>query len=244
MNMEPEFVKALLALRSEIGPVLKGETAKGKDGKPKYKYPDLAGVHNVIDGPMAKHGFVVFHRFQEGANNGEAFMETHLVHEKGELVSTLPLWMKQLEYMNFYQSMGSAITYLRRYAIMALLGIPAEDDDGQSAAQKPAQRQNGNGQKVTPRNTEDAKRAFLKRESYHMTMPSVDGKPNVTLWTDKFCELLPLTGSGPQIDKLATDNGATLDWMRENHPELSARITKALQDAHKAVQTINTMAAE
>ncbi len=35
------------------------------------------------------------------------------------------------------QSMGSAITYARRYAYMAILGIAAEDDDGNAASRKP-----------------------------------------------------------------------------------------------------------
>ena len=53
---------------------------------------------------------------------------TELVHESGEsFVTAIPLVLGK----NDMQGLGSAITYARRYGIMSLLNLPAEDDDGE-----------------------------------------------------------------------------------------------------------------
>jgi len=44
------------------------------------------------------------------------------------------------------QATGSAITYARRYALLAALGLATEDDDGQTAASTPTLRSNGRSQ--------------------------------------------------------------------------------------------------
>lgn len=246
--MNAEFLKALLKLKADIGPVLKNAESQHTN----RKYADIAAVHKAIDEPLQANGFVLYHEFEAAGDH--TLMHTHLLHEHGELKSTLPLSIQQMSGMNFYQAMGSAITYQRRYAIMALLGLPAEDDDGNSAADKgraPKPPTNGNGQKVTPKDTNDKMRAFLfgdgktpmEQLSYHLQMITAQGKPCPDVWADKFCALLPMTASGPQIDKLATENGATLKWLRDNAPEQSARITKALQDAHSAVRQTRPLAA-
>ena len=43
----------------------------------------------------------------------------------------------ELPQLNDPQKLGSAITYYRRYTLQSLLGLQAEDDDGNKAAQKP-----------------------------------------------------------------------------------------------------------
>ena len=65
---------------------------------------------------------------------------TELVHESGEsFVTAIPLVLGK----NDMQGLGSAITYARRYGIMSLLNLPAEDDDGE-------QNRKGTAQKLAP----------------------------------------------------------------------------------------------
>ena len=60
------------------------------------------------------------------------------------------------------QGMGSAITYARRYALTAMLGLVTEDDDGEAACGRKAtssraqtpRRQTGNRQEVAPEHSE------------------------------------------------------------------------------------------
>jgi hypothetical protein len=66
---------------------------------------------------------------------GRLGVTTILVHTSGGRVATGPLPMPA---PNDPQKVGSAITYARRYALMATLGLAAEDDDGQAAKPAPS----------------------------------------------------------------------------------------------------------
>jgi len=69
--------------------------------------------------------------------DGVAMLTTRLLHENGEeRLSTMPLLNKK----NDMQGFGSAISYAKRFQIMALLNLATtkDDDDGQAASQKPA----------------------------------------------------------------------------------------------------------
>lgn len=62
---------------------------------------------------------------------GKSFVRTLLLHESGEFLGsdTEIVCAKQ----NDPQALGSAISYARRYGLQALLGLAAEDDDGEKA---------------------------------------------------------------------------------------------------------------
>lgn len=95
----------------------------------KSDYADLLSVVNAVKVPFSENGlsysqFPIF-------NDGFVGVETILMHESGEWIeSELLLPMKKPD----AQAAGSAITYARRYALQAIAGIPAEDDDGNSAS--------------------------------------------------------------------------------------------------------------
>jgi len=95
----------------------------------KSKYATLAGVIAVAKPYLAEQGLAVTqHPRQEG---GTVYVETMLVHKSGQ-------WMRSecsapIAKMDA-QGVGSAITYLRRYAFSAILGIAQEDDDGNQAS--------------------------------------------------------------------------------------------------------------
>lgn len=94
----------------------------------KSKYADLASIIEAIKEPMAANG-LSFTQFPEGQNG----LRTILMHESGE-------WIEETFYVSPTdskpQSLGSAITYARRYALGAILGIATEDDDDGNEASK------------------------------------------------------------------------------------------------------------
>lgn len=97
----------------------------------KSKYASLDAVIEAARAPLAAHGLAVI---QPVSNNGNVVtVATILLHESGEERTsklTFPISGKG----NPIQILGSIITYLRRYALMALLGIaPGDDDDGNAA---------------------------------------------------------------------------------------------------------------
>jgi hypothetical protein len=101
----------------------------------KSSYADLGAVVKAIKEPFADNGlsYSQFPLFVDG----KVGVETILMHISGEWMSgeiVLPMTKQDP------QAAGSAITYARRYALQAIAGIPAEDDDGNHAS-KPAAKQ-------------------------------------------------------------------------------------------------------
>jgi len=103
----------------------------------KSKYADLATVIEATRKHLAAEGLSVVqmpHAQFNGSNEDATLTLTSLmVHSSGEWISsdlTLPAMMKErLD----SQSVGSAITYARRYALSAMTGVAQQDDDGNSA---------------------------------------------------------------------------------------------------------------
>lgn len=95
----------------------------------KSKYADLAEIIDTIKPVFVKHGLTVVQ--MPGLEDGHATVETMLLHESGEWLAGLAGAPLQ---KNDPQGVGSAITYLRRYALAALAGIAQEDDDGNAAS--------------------------------------------------------------------------------------------------------------
>lgn len=97
------------------------------------KYADLASVWDAVRGPLSKHGLSIV-QLPCPAPAGEVGLVTTLFHESGESISQV-FFMPVKDPKNA-QAVGSALTYARRYALMAVTGIAPEDDDGNGAAGK------------------------------------------------------------------------------------------------------------
>lgn len=97
----------------------------------KSKYADLPTVIDAARPHLTKHGLSVVQLTDFDA--GEAFIVTQLNHSSGEwLRSYYPVKPVKAD----PQGLGSAITYARRYAYQAMVGIAsaADDDDGNAAS--------------------------------------------------------------------------------------------------------------
>jgi hypothetical protein len=95
------------------------------------KYADLASVWDAVREPLSKHGLSIV-QLPCPALAGEVGLVTTLLHESGESISQV-FYMPVKDAKNA-QAVGSALTYARRYALMAVCGIAPEDDDGNVAA--------------------------------------------------------------------------------------------------------------
>lgn len=141
-----ELFGALAAAQAEMPSLTKGKkaTVPGRDGKPgyTYAYADLADVLRAALPVLAKHGLCVLQppgveqAFADGPGRDQCrvVVDTILAHGKSAamVVSTLVLTLEGAK----PQSVGSAITYARRYALTALLGLAAEEDDDAQMAQQ------------------------------------------------------------------------------------------------------------
>jgi hypothetical protein len=94
----------------------------------KSKYADLASVWDAIRGPLTSNGLSVVQLLRSIAGGVE--VETILMHASGQQISDV---FAVPATKNDAQGYGSAATYARRYALMAMVGVAPEDDDGNAA---------------------------------------------------------------------------------------------------------------
>jgi hypothetical protein len=120
---------ALVKAQKEFGPALKSST------NPHFrsKYADLAAcVEAVIDG-LNNNGIFLIQVTEERSTG--VCVETQFVHESGEIMSGGSLFMPASKIDA--QGFGSALTYARRYSLMAACGLAPEDDDANLASSRP-----------------------------------------------------------------------------------------------------------
>ena len=127
---------ALVDALAEMPSITKDNTADiptKTGGKYSYKYADLGSYLEQVRPVLAKHGLAVLQPVS--TDNGVPLVTTIILHNSGQHLSST-LGMKPTN--SDAQSVGSAITYARRYALAATLSIATEDDDGASASRPPA----------------------------------------------------------------------------------------------------------
>lgn len=126
-NRSSEIAKLAAALCKAQGQM---EGAKKDSENPHFKnaYADLASVWDAVRKPLTDNGLSVI-QFPRTNGNGVE-IETTLLHTSGEFMCDV-LWVPCSK--NDAQGLGSAITYGRRYALMAVAGIAPVDDDGNAA---------------------------------------------------------------------------------------------------------------
>lgn len=145
MNQSPSIAalaKALVKAQAALQPAVKDAT------NPFFKssYADLSSVWDACRDALTANGLSVsqFPGFEMG-NPPCATLTTVLLHESGEWIAgtagaPLPGERRKdgtVDPPNA-QAVGSAITYLRRYGLAAVVGVVQADDDG-NAASRPKQ---------------------------------------------------------------------------------------------------------
>jgi len=118
-----ELAAALAKAQSEI-------TSASKDSKAHaYKYADLAAVIEAVKPSLNKHG-LSFTQLIEESDAATVKVTTLLLHASGQyLGSTGSLGIPEMRGCNLAQSAGASQSYLKRYQLQALTGLPTEDND-------------------------------------------------------------------------------------------------------------------
>lgn len=126
-----ELATALAKAQGEIENVKKGNV------NPHFKsaYANLASVWDAIRDDLTKNGLSVL-QLPCVAPAGQVGLRTVLLHSSGQSIEDT-FFMPVKDATN-PQAVGSALTYARRYALMSIVGIAPEDDDGNAAKGKPA----------------------------------------------------------------------------------------------------------
>lgn len=120
----------LFAAMAKAQGEIKGATKDATNPHFSSKYADLSSVWDVAREPLSKNGLAII-QWPRTVENGVE-IETILTHSSGQYMSGT-LWIPCSKFDA--QGIGSASTYGRRYALMAIAGVApvADDDDGNAA---------------------------------------------------------------------------------------------------------------
>lgn len=119
-----ELAKALVEVQKIVGNAEKD----AKNPFFKSNYATLKSVLEATRQPLADNGLAITQTMLEDK------LVTVLMHTSGQWIRSI-LNLNPIK-ANDPQSMGSAITYARRYALAAIVNITQEDDDGNAGSDK------------------------------------------------------------------------------------------------------------
>jgi hypothetical protein len=122
-----ELAKALSKAQSVVSHAVKDSN----NPHFKSKYAGLASVWEAIRQPLTANGLSVVQCLGSECQNVKCL--TMLMHESGQFISSEFVMTPQ---QNTPQSVGSCATYLRRYSLMAMVGVAPDDDDGNEATNR------------------------------------------------------------------------------------------------------------
>lgn len=123
----PTYGKLALALSKAQG-VMAGAKKDATNPHLKSKYADLASVWDACREPLSNNELAVVQMPE--ADGKRVRLRSMLIHSSGEFLETTA----EAEAKDASpQSIGSVLTYLRRYTLAAMVGIAPEDDDGEAA---------------------------------------------------------------------------------------------------------------
>lgn len=150
----------------------------------KSKFADLSSVWEAIRKPLTDNGLSIIQTC-EGVT-GAMFLITWLGHSSGQwMKSRVPIAPAKAD----PQSLGSYITYMRRYALSAIVGVVSdEDDDGEAAMKHARIAQNKpivgtpviDNRKVTDEMEEALKELLMQDLEYKQKVDEFLGSKNFT----------------------------------------------------------------
>jgi ERF superfamily len=125
-----QVIPAFVAAVGELSDPIRNRIAD--TGSYSYRYTELSEVTSSTRAVLAKHDLCVTQAAP--GENGQINVYTRIWHTSGQWIDAPPL---TLNAGSTAQATGSAVTYGRRYALMAFLGLAPDDDDAQAVVPGP-----------------------------------------------------------------------------------------------------------
>jgi len=171
-----ELYRSLANFQQEVPIIHKGNQGYG------YSYADLPTIFEVINPLLKKNGL----GFTQLVGSGT--IKTIVFHYlSGEIIETetkIPDNV-QLKGMNDFQVLGSAITYIRRYALSAILGLVTDKDTDAAGEQEKQSESKQNQEKTDNRRwlnpgTKDWNNAIEKLKNQEIDMLIVESSYRIS----------------------------------------------------------------
>lgn len=174
----------------------------------KSKYADLASIWGACREALSANGLSVAQIVDHSPEIG-MFLKTRLMHSSGESIcGIMPI---QFSEKATAQQIGALITYYRRYALAAIVGVAPEDDDGNEASKVPLQS---------------------PMAKWAQTDPALD---KVKLDATEFSRKLEMCESIGEFNRLVENNDVLLKQL-ERLPEWLARARAKIAQCREAFE--------
>ena len=193
----PIFFDDFNSLKESIGTLTKNAQGFG------YSYLELVKLLDTVEPKIKEHNFilisttrrtdgivkrtdsaVVVQKDKEGnpvltsrREYESPCYEVHseLIHQSGQVIMCdLPLYVDDID----PQSLGSAITYMRRYSLFVLLGIKTQDDDGARASVRDKTKHNM--KTPLPSNPDDIATFLMAQENPKIYYGDLKNRPDIS----------------------------------------------------------------
>lgn len=202
-----DIATALAKAQSQIENALKDS----KNPHFKSKFASLASVINAVSEQLSANGIAVTQSMLPGQLHMPHMVVTTLSHTSGQWIrSFTPLILTK----NDMQGLGSAITYARRYALSAIVGITQEDDDGHDASTPSASK---DSKETKP----DTKSIVSNDSQSKLTFDDVVTAGKAKKWQRGDIEQVAweVLGAESEKDLKSTDLVKLLQWVKKGTPD-------------------------
>ena len=224
-----DLMLALAKAQGQIGDIPRNRTVtvQPKSGGQAYhfKYATLSAIIDAIKKPLSENGLAYTQIITHDADGGFYVLTTTLYHGNQFLSSKVPLIAEG----GTNQQFGSALTYMKRYALAALLGIAADEDDDGNAA-------DGNEIKAVA----DKAKTAPKTPAADPISTGVKPPPNTTVSGNAATQNLSFTPERIEVPLLADSSGT--DWMAWGQTFMAAARSAPDPDSLLMLEEENKMA--
>lgn len=245
-----KLVAALSKAQGEIGEIHKNKTvtvAPRSGGQPyDFRYATLSSIIEAIRVPLSKNGILYTQTLEFDFKNNIHYLTTTLFHDEEYISSTTPLLVKDMGNQQF----GSALTYMKRYALAAILGIAPDDDDDGNAADGNEVRAMAEAvaksepPKVVRVPAPDPIKPLVGETVEIAPMPSKidvpllpdDSGSDWMKWGKKMMALANALGNKDAIDKLKQLNEVPLKNMEISAPKMYSNLSLAIVRLEKSLE--------
>lgn len=217
-----EAIDQLATALSAAQAVMKGAAKDSTNPHFRNSYADLSSVWDACRAPLSENGLAIIQTTSTTADG--VSVTTLLTHKSGQYISdtlTMPVSQRSP------QVIGSAITYARRYALSAMVGIAPEDDDGEGAearGQKPQEPTNKKpAEKKEPEEKKDPYAEFFARANYAITADTASA------FAQKMAKAINLAPTMGAVAKLQADNIDGINSLISENEKLYGLIQTAVK---------------
>ena len=239
-----ELMTALAKAQGAIGDITRDRvvTVRSQKGSYQFKYATLSNIIKGIKKALSDNGIAYTQVLTWHREDRLYYLTTNL-HCKNQFISSVtPL----ISSGHGNQEFGSALTYMKRYALAALVGVAAdEDDDGNIADDgNEVQAMQEPGKKAAPVVAPDP---IVPAQAVggepptalalgKIAVPQIDGNPDWVTWGRNLIAAAKTCASTDDLNSLQSANEIPLKNMETYAPKMYANLSVSLLKVRKSLE--------